>query len=85
MFKWASINAQHCYRVVNIILSYDVGVVCYALNEHTVICMHILMPVVFSCEEAEVRADQAAKLMTTVKAGVEHLAEKLQHLKAVCT
>lgn len=39
----------------------------------------------FSCEEAEARADQAAKLMTTVKAGVEHLAEKLQHLKAVCT
>jgi len=41
--------------------------------------------VAFSCEEAEARADQAAKLMTTVKAGVEHLAEKLQHLKAVCS
>jgi len=38
---------------------------------------------VTSCEEAEAKADQSAKLMTTVKAGVEHLAEKLQHLKAV--
>ena len=36
-------------------------------------------------EESRVRQERASKVLINVKAGVEHLADKLQHLKAVST
>lgn len=38
---------------------------------------------VFSCADAQDRQDRANKTLLNVKAGIEHLADKLQHLKAV--
>ena len=38
---------------------------------------------VFSCSDAQDRQDRANKTLVNVKAGIEHLADKLQHLKAV--
>ena len=34
-------------------------------------------------DEAKDKLDKASKILVNVKAGVEHLADKLQHLKAV--
>lgn len=36
------------------------------------------------CAEAEQRQKHASRTLVNVKAGIEHLADKLQHLKAVC-
>ncbi|XP_015775617.1 PREDICTED: coiled-coil domain-containing protein 151-like [Acropora digitifera] len=36
----------------------------------------------FSCTDAKDRLDRASKTLVNVKAGIEHLADKLQHLKA---
>ena len=41
------------------------------------------MFVVFRCADAQDRQDRANKTLVNVKAGIEHLADKLQHLKAV--
>ena len=38
-----------------------------------------------SCADAKDRQDRANKTLVNVKAGIEHLADKLQHLKAVRT
>ena len=35
------------------------------------------------CVESENKAESASKLLGQVKSGVEHLAEKMQHIKAV--
>lgn len=35
------------------------------------------------CEEAEHRQKHASRTLVNVKSGIEHLADKLQHLKAV--
>jgi len=35
------------------------------------------------CAESEVKADRSSRLLAQVKGGVEHLSEKLQHIKAV--
>lgn len=35
------------------------------------------------CSESEEKADRTSKLLAKVKNGVEHLSEKLQHMKAV--
>jgi len=35
------------------------------------------------CAESEVKADRSSRLLAQVKSGVEHLSEKLQHIKAV--
>lgn len=35
------------------------------------------------CAEAEQRQKHASRTLVNVKAGIEHLADKLQHLKAV--
>lgn len=39
----------------------------------------------YRCEESKVRADQTSKLLAQVKNGVQHLSEKLQHIKMVRT
>lgn len=36
-----------------------------------------------SCSDAKDRQERANKTLVNVKAGIEHLADKLQHLKAV--
>ena len=41
--------------------------------------------VIFSCADSKDRQDRANKTLVNVKAGIEHLADKLQHLKAVRT
>lgn len=35
------------------------------------------------CKESKEKADRASKLLSQVKNGVDHLSEKLQHIKAV--
>ena len=40
---------------------------------------------VYSCADSQDRQDRANKTLVNVKAGIEHLADKLQHLKAVRT
>ena len=40
---------------------------------------------VCSCADSQDRQDRANKTLVNVKAGIEHLANKLQHLKAVRT
>lgn len=40
---------------------------------------------VFRNAEAKDRQERANKILVNVKAGIEHLADKLQHLKAVRT
>ena len=35
------------------------------------------------CSESEEKANRASNLLAKVKNGVEHLSEKLQHIKAV--
>ena len=37
----------------------------------------------FRLEDSRFRQERASKTLINVKAGVEHLADKLQHLKAV--
>ena len=37
----------------------------------------------YRLEESRVRQERSSKILINVKAGVEHLADKLQHLKAV--
>lgn len=36
-----------------------------------------------SCSESEEKTNRTSKLLAKVKNGVEHLSEKLQHIKAV--
>lgn len=52
--------------------------------------MHVYEPWQFNdagfflrLEDSRVRQERASKTLINVKAGVEHLADKLQHLKAV--
>ena len=40
---------------------------------------------VYRCADSQDRQDRANKTLVNVKAGIEHLADKLQHLKAVRT
>ena len=36
-----------------------------------------------TCKDSKEKADRASKLLAQVKNGVDHLSEKLQHIKAV--
>ena len=53
------------------------------LNKNVSCCY--LAHLCFSCTDAKDRLDRASKTLVNVKAGIEHLADKLQHLKAVRT
>ena len=49
-----------------------------SLNIFTVITTNV-----YRCEESTVRSDLTSKLLAQVKNGVQHLSEKLQHIKMV--
>lgn len=50
------------------------------IHGSVVVCLEIVK---CRCEESKIRAEQTSKLLAQVKNGVQHLSEKLQHIKMV--
>ena len=54
----------------------------YHLRHRSHMCTHTHTHTL-RCRESEMKADRSLRLMAQVKNGVNHLSEKLQHIKAV--
>ena len=55
----------------------------HTLHTHTNVTITPILHMYTRCAESEVKADRSSRLLAQVNSGVEHLSEKLQHIKAV--
>ena len=79
-----TIIVQEQNNTVQLILSRTIHLVNLRSKECSIDCIsHIFYSIIFlRCKEAKLRQETTSRILVNIKAGVEHLSDKLQYLKA---